>query len=339
MPFSPKRTNNATLADVAKAAGVATMTVSRYLNEHPNIYDKTARKVRAAIDALGYKPNHAARMLMGQPSKVIGLILPNLANQFFSSIAHVVQQTAFSHGYLLWIAASNDNPASDMELIERMREYHVDGILIAASPQTTVTADSLGELPVIAVDRPLRGTVVDFVTIDDRTAARDAVTHLIDHGYRRIAAMGLDSQIQSIRERIGGYEEALRSRGLRPLPYARCDDAEAALQVVRKLTSGKQPIDAIFPVNGDATLVVLEAMDNLGLTMPKPVALFSFGDMNAIRLIRPHVSAVLQPVSQMAEQATKMLLRQIKTHSARTGIRISIPASLIIRESCGCKGH
>src|ERR1700710_1514315 len=87
-----------TLADVAKASGLATMTVSRYLNGHPNITEKTARKVKEAIDALGYRPNQAARMLMGQPSKVIGLILPNLANPFFSSIAHSVQQTANANG-------------------------------------------------------------------------------------------------------------------------------------------------------------------------------------------------------------------------------------------------
>src|ERR1035438_3697810 len=153
----------ATLAEVAKAAGVATMTVSRYLNSHPNVTDKTARKVKAAIDTLGYKPNIAARMLMGQPSRVIGLIIPNLANPFFSEIAQSVQQRAHANGYLVWIAASNDSPEMDLELIEQMRDHHVDGILLTASPRTKLRPELLGELPTVALDRPIAGLRTDLI--------------------------------------------------------------------------------------------------------------------------------------------------------------------------------
>ncbi|MEO6803291.1 MAG: LacI family DNA-binding transcriptional regulator [Granulicella sp.] len=333
---------NITLADVAKAAGVATMTVSRYLNGHPNITDKTARKVKASIDALGYRPNQAARMLMGQPSRVIGLILPNLANPFFSSIAHSVQQTAHARGYLVWIAATNGEADIDLQLIERMRDHHVDGILLTASHHTTLRPRDLGDIPLIALERPVRippGTpqsLVDFIKIEDRNAAREAVEHLISHGYRRIACFGLDSKIHSIEERILGYQEAMRAHNLTPLPYVQCEDKPSAIRVIRKLMSGSAPVQAIFPANGAATILALEALDELHYSVPDKVALFSFGDIPLARIFRPQISAVRQPTELLGEIATRHLLDLIATRSSTTGIRISIPASQVIRESCGC---
>ena len=334
---------NITLADVAKAAGVATMTVSRYLNGHPNITEKTGRKVKAAIDALGYRPNQAARMLMGQPSRVIGLILPNLANPFFSSIAHSVQQTAHARGYLVWIAATNDEPEMDLQLIERMRDHHVDGILLTASFHTTLRPQDLGGVPLIALERPVSvssrvaGFQVDFVKIEDRTAAREAVEHLISHGYRRIACFGLDSKIYSIEERLLGYQEAMRAHNLTPLPYVQCEDKQSAIRVIRKAMSTRAPVQSIFPANGAATILALEALDELHYSVPDQVALFSFGDIPLAHLFRPPISAVRQPTELLGEIATRHLLDLIASRSGTSGICIRIPASLILRESCGCE--
>jgi LacI family transcriptional regulator len=333
---SPKA-RKITLADVAKSAGVATMTVSRYLNGHPNITETTVRKVRSAIDALGYRPNQAARMLMGQPSKVIGLILPNLANPFFSSIAHSVQQTAHAYGYLVWIAATNDESENDLQLIERMRDHHVDGILLIASLHTSLQADNLDGVPLVALDRPVGGATVDFVTIDDRSAARDAVAHLLAHSYKRIACLGLDPAIYSIQERIIGYREAMRAKHLTPLPYVQCEDKESAMRVIRKLMSGRSPTQAILPANAAAAILALEALEELHYSVPEQVALFSFGDFSLAHVFKPQISAVRQPTEQLGQKATKHLIDLIATKSAATGIRISLSASLIIRESCGCK--
>jgi LacI family transcriptional regulator len=325
-----------TLADVAKAAGLATMTVSRYLNGHPSITEKTERKVKAAIDALGYRPNQAARMLMGQPSKVIGLILPKLANPFFSSIAHSVQQTANANGYLVWIAATNDEDKADIQLIERMHDHHVDGILLTASPHTMIRPKDLAGVPLVALERPVAGEVVDFVTIGDRLAAREAVKHLLWHGYKRIACFGLDPEIASIEERIVGYREAMQAQQLAPLPYVQCEDRESAIRVMRKLMSGRSPVEAIFPANATATILALEALDELGYSVPDQVALFSFGDIPLAHIFRPRISAVCQPTERLGVVATNHLLSLISGKNVSAGMVISIPASLIIRESCGC---
>jgi LacI family transcriptional regulator len=327
---------NVTLVDVAKAAGVATMTVSRYLNEHPNVTEKTARKVKAAIDALGYRPNVAARLLMGRPSRVIGLIIPNLDNPFFSSIAHKVQQTAHARGYLVWIAATNDRAEKDIELIEQMRDYQVDGILLTASPETKLRPSVLGDVPLVALDRPVHGVVADFVTIEDRQIARQAVDHLIGHGYKHIACFGLPPNIEPIRDRILGYREAMHSHGLTPLKYVECQDKLSAHRVIKRVLSGKTPVQAIFPANGAASILALEALHTLGYSIPKEVAFLSYGDLPLGHLLPSPISAVVQPSSQLGERATEFLLDRIANKKPGAGLRLSIPASLVLRASCGC---
>src|SRR5258708_12977912 len=122
----PKR---ATLEDVARAAGVGPMTVSRTINGHPYVAEETAKKVRAAIRRLDYRPNHAARMLMGQLSRSIGLIVPDIADSFFSVIIHAVQETARASGYLVWLAASDDDPSIEAAQLETLPPPPVDPIL------------------------------------------------------------------------------------------------------------------------------------------------------------------------------------------------------------------
>ena len=123
----PKRP---TLEDVARAAGVGPMTVSRTINGHPYVAEKTAKKVRAAIRRLGYRPNHAARVLTGQLSRSIGLIVPDIADTFFSVVSHAVQETARESGYLVWLAASEEDPKIEAAQVEMMTTYPVDGILL-----------------------------------------------------------------------------------------------------------------------------------------------------------------------------------------------------------------
>jgi LacI family transcriptional regulator len=336
MRSSNRKSQTVTLADVARSAGLATMTVSRYLNGNPNIAPKTAQKVKKAIDLLGYRPNQAARMLMGQPSKVIGLILPNLANPFFASVAHSVQQTAHQRGYLVWIAATNDEKGADAQLIERMRDHHVDGILLSASPRTTLRKEDVNGVPVIALDRPVHGVRADIVTIEDRLAARAAIEHLLLHGYRRIACLGLDPAIRSIEERISGYQEAMQMHGRRTMPYVRCEDREVARKVIRKLMCGRYPVEAIFPANGAATILTLEVLNEMKVVVPDEVALFSFGDVPLGHIMRSPLSAVSQPTEALGEIATTQLLDLIAAKRPSVGNRTGIDALLVIRASCGC---
>src|SRR6476660_8485119 len=129
-PRKPSPEKRATLEDVANAAGVGPMTVSRTINGHPYVSEATAKKVRAAIRKLDYRPNHAARMLTGQLSRSIGLIVPDIADTFFSVVIHAVQEAARESGYLVWLAASNEDPSLEAAQVEMMMHQPVDGILL-----------------------------------------------------------------------------------------------------------------------------------------------------------------------------------------------------------------
>jgi LacI family transcriptional regulator len=238
---------------------------------------------------------------------------------------------------LVWIAATNDSAELDVELIEQMRDHHVDGILLAASPRTKLRPELLGELPVVALDRPIAGVSTDLVTIEDRNAARQATDHLISHGYERIASFGLTPEIEPIKERIRGYQEAMHSHGLTPLPYVQCEDMPSALRVIRKALSGKAPVQAIFPANNAASILALEALNFMGYSIPDKVAFLSYGEIPLGHIFLPPISAVVQPVSKLGERATEFLLDRIANKRPASGIRLTIPASLVLRGSCGCK--
>src|SRR3954471_17375649 len=178
----------ATLEDVARVAGVGPMTVSRTINGHPYVSEATAKKVRAAIRKLEYRPNHAARMLTGQLSRSIGLIVPDIADTFFSVVIHAVQETARESGYLVWLAASNEDPSLEAAQVEMMTHQPVDGILLVPvdARRSYLKSIAAGTTPIVTVDRPIEIATTDSIGVENRRGAQLAVDHLIQHGYKRI---------------------------------------------------------------------------------------------------------------------------------------------------------
>lgn len=172
----------ATLQDVARAAGVGPMTVSRTINGHPYVAEETARKVHEAIRRLGYRPNHAARMLTGKLSRSIGLIVPDISDTFFSVVSHAVQETARASGYLVWLAASDDDPTIEAAQVEMMMHHPVDGILLVPVDSRSRYLEKIagGTTPIVAIDRPVEVASTDSVGVENRSGARMAVEHLIN---------------------------------------------------------------------------------------------------------------------------------------------------------------
>ena len=185
------RTRRATLADVALAAGVGAITVSRTINGHPYVSEETAKKVRAAINQLGYRPNQAARMLTGQLSRSLGLIVPDLADPFFSVVAHAVQETARENGYLVWLAASSGDTAIEAAQVEQMTHHPVDGILLVPvdSRHNYLKTVAAGPALLVTIDRPIEVAATDTVGVQNRAGARMAMEHLIAHGRKRLFAL------------------------------------------------------------------------------------------------------------------------------------------------------
>jgi LacI family transcriptional regulator len=329
----------ATLEDVARAAGVGPMTVSRTINGHPYVADETAKKVRAAIRLLDYRPNQAARVLSGQLSRSIGLIVPDIADTFFSVVSHAAQETARESGYLIWLAASNDDPSIEAAQVELMTHHPVDGILLvpADSRDRYLKAVAAGTTPVVAIDRPIEVATTDSVEVENRAGARMAVEHLIGHGRKRIACVAANSHLWTIKKRIAGYEECLRHAKLPHTKVLRLASRMSTTAALATLFASRNRPDALFTANNAATILVIETLREMKIEIGKDVALVGFDDVDFFTLITPPVTAVRQPAAELGRMSARLLLQRIKGESSPFSIRTVLPVSLIVRESCGCK--
>jgi LacI family transcriptional regulator len=329
----------ATLEDVARAAGVGPMTVSRTINGHRYVSELTAKKVRAAVRKLDYRPNHAARMLTGQLSRSIGLIVPDIADTFFSVVIHAVQETARESGYLVWLAASNEDSAIEAAQVEMMTHQPVDGILLVpVDPRNDYLKQVAGgPVPVITIDRPIEVAKTDSVGVENRAGARMAVEHLIEHGYKRIVCLAANTHLLTIKERIAGYRESMqRARLSREKELLLSSQASAKAALTKLFSSHNRP-QALFTANNASTIWVIEALKEMEIEIGKDVVLMAFDDVDFYTLLTPPISTVRQPAAELGSISARLLLQRIKGELKGPNLRTVLPVTLILRESCGCQ--
>ncbi|WP_345945254.1 LacI family DNA-binding transcriptional regulator [Granulicella sp. dw_53] len=337
----PSPIKRATLEDVARAAGVGPMTVSRTINGHPYVADETARRVHEAIRRLGYRPNHAARILTGQLSKSIGLIVPDLADTFFSVVSHAVQEAAREAGYLVWLAASNGDPSIEEAQVEQMANHPVDGILLvpADSRARYLKAAALRSTPIVTIDRPIEVAQTDSVEVENRAGARMAVEHLLSHGYKRIACVVMNSHLQPVRERIVGYEECLKSTKLSRIKKVMLSSEVSAPKALSALFDSPDRPDALFTANNACTITVIKILKAMKIKVPRDVALIGFDDVDFYTLLNPPLTTVRQPATELGRASARLLLKRIRGESSSSIAKTVLPVTLVIRESCGCKNR
>jgi len=317
------------------------MTVSRTINGHPHVAAETAKRVHAAIRHLGYRPNYAARILTGQPSKSIGLIVPDLADSFFSVVSHAVQEVAREAGYLVWFAASDGEPSIEEAQVEQMTSHPVDGILLvpANSSSGYLKAAALASTPIVTIDRPIELAATDSVEVENRTGARLAVEHLISHGYKRITCIVMNSHLRPIKERIAGYEECLRSTKISHIRKVTLSNEATAQKTLSAIFNSRERPDALFTANNACTVTVIKTLQAMKIEVPRDVALIGFDDVDFYTLLNPPVTTVRQPAIELGRTSTRLLLQRIKGESSSSTVRTVLPVTLVVRESCGCKAE
>lgn len=206
-----------TMRDVARAAGVSPMTVSRVVNGEASVMPETAAKVERAIRRLGFQRNEAARRLRrkGQPTQTIGLLVDDLANPFFAALAAAVEDAARQHNYVVLIGSSNDSLRREREVVAAFCARQVDGLIVVpvAGSHRFLAEELARGTKVVCVDRPADGLAVDKVLVDNRAGARRAVRHLLDQGHRRIGYLGDREDIWTIQERYAGFYDAFADGG------------------------------------------------------------------------------------------------------------------------------
>jgi len=271
-----------TLTQVAALAGVSLKTASRALNSEPNVAPATGRRVRDAADLLGYRLNGIARELRrGATSALVGLISGDLANPFYSAVASGIERELRQHGLQL-ITANNDEDAElERSLVDAFLERRVRALLVvpSADRHDYLAIEGTRGIPFVFLDRPPDGLDADAVLIDNDGGARDAASHLLEHGHRRIALVADLARKAPQRARIDGFVHAMRAAGNPDWePYLRTDvhDVRRAEDVVRDLLALPEPPTAVFTTNNRLTTGALRALRDVA----EPPALIGFDDFD-----------------------------------------------------------
>ncbi|WP_263377251.1 LacI family DNA-binding transcriptional regulator, partial [Granulicella paludicola] len=275
------RSKHATLSEVAKSAGVGTTTVSRVINGGQSVDPKTLARVQRAIETLGYMPSQAARILKGDRTRAIGLVIPSIADPFFSSCAEAAQAIVRTHDSVLIVLTTQNDPKEELAAVNMLMRHRVDGLILApCNEEDDVLARMLGRIstPVVTLDRPIEGSTIPSVVVDNYAGAKLGTQHLIDHGYRRIACLTGEPHLYTIQERMRGYREAMESAGLKPSLSIAVGDNASAEKCLLKLLKKSDPPDAILTLKNSATVAVFETLQKHGVKVPETLALVGYDD-------------------------------------------------------------
>jgi LacI family transcriptional regulator len=341
-----KTGSHPTLADVARKAGVGTTTVSRVINGGNRVSPRTLNRVRSVIEQLGYMPNQAARILKGERTKTIGMVIPSIADSFFSSCTEAAQEIARANDSLLIVTVTNNDPHIEMENLNVLMRHRTDGLLLApANYQSETLAEFLSRIstPIVSFDRPAPKAGVPSVVADNYNGARLAIEHLIGHGYKRILCLGGETTLYTMRERLRGYRHAIEESGLPALIDMSVKDYKSAEYAIESHLSAPQPPDAIFTLKNSATIYAFETLQKLKVAVPKTVALLGFDDFELASTLRPSISVVQQPVEDLGRIAAEILFEQMfpaqkKKHplTKKRQDQVKLETRLVLRNSCGC---
>jgi LacI family transcriptional regulator len=341
-----KKNAHATLGEVARKAGVGTTTVSRVINGGDSVSPKTLAHVRRVIESLGYMPNQAARTLKGHRTKTIGLLVPSIADPFFSSCAEAVQAIARANDSLLIVTVTANDPRTEMDNLNVLIRHRVDGlILVPANSQNPALRDLLDRItmPVVAIDRPVANSSIASVVADNLKGAMAATQHLIDHGCRRIVCLTGESTLYTIRERINGYRKVVEAAHLACIIDTSVKDYKSAEYAIKSLLDAPNPPDAIFALKNSTTIYAFEVLQSLNISVPKTIALIGFDDFELASTVRPSISVIQQPVEEIGRHAAEMLFNQLLDENSTSAAasankvrQVKLQTRLIQRNSCGC---
>jgi LacI family transcriptional regulator len=331
-----------TIYTVAQRAGVSISTVSRVLNNQPLVKAETRAKVLQAMEALGYQPNASARGLAANRTGTIAVVFPKLSGPFFSALIHGAEIAASESGYhLLIYGAAGAALGADNQTLG-MLTTKVDGLVLASSGVSRCYIRDLQRqnLPVVVLGEEPSGsdTPVDSIQPDNVGGAEKIVTHLIEHGYRRIALIKGPAARTHASDRERGYRKALQEHGLpwyADLVISGAFDENSGYAAMSRLLQQDPIPDAVFAANDQMAIGAMAAIHKGGLRVPEDIALVGFDDIVTAQYMRPPLTTVHQDLLGQGQLAVNLLLARINGAEPAVEAKI-LPAVLVIRRSCGC---
>ncbi|NLA58856.1 MAG: LacI family transcriptional regulator [Firmicutes bacterium] len=324
-----------TIRDIAKKAGVSVTTVSRVLNNKPDVSKKTREKVLQVIADMGYSPNAMARGLIWRKTLTIGLVIPDIGNPFFAEVAKGVEHRARERGYSVIFCTTDSEPQREQEAIELLCSKQVDGIIVSLSVESRSVLERLEKqrFPVVQIDRKVPGSNYSAIAVDNVASAYTATKYLIRQGHSRIAHITGDMNTKTAQDRLLGYKEALSDWGLR-LEHQLIVHGDfskgSGILCMEELLSRTPLPSAVFVGNDLMALGAMEAIGKHGLRVPDDVALVGYDNIDLAASLQ--LTTIMQPKFEMGQLAATTLITSIEKGEPAVG-DIILDTMLIERKS------
>ena len=335
---------NPTIKDIALAANVSAGAVSLALNDRPGVSDKTRRKIQKIARKMDYRPNYAAKQLIGQPSHTIGLILRNIADPFFPELALGVEEKATEMGYSLLLCNTNGTLEKEKQALNALRTKGVDGVILSTVTIDDPNIQSLidADIPFVCVNRfvmdPSIESKTDYVVLDNYACGYEGMRHLLRMGFKRIAILTGDLNTSTAALRRQGEQDALAAFNIAQDSklVVECGwSRKRAFETAQKLLGSKEPPEAFFAHDDHMALGVREAVLGMGLRLPEDIALLGIDDIETASLTGVDLSTISQKKYDMGVMGTRILIDKIEGNTPPMINKIMLEPRLMIRKTCG----
>lgn len=342
-PIQTMTSDRITIVEIAKHAGVSRSTVSRVINDDPNVNAETRQRVRAVLQKMNFHPNAAARGLAAGRTRILGLVIPMgvatlFADPYFPQLIQGISTACNQYDYstMLWLA----EPEYERRMIQQIVSSGlIDGVIVASALNNDPVVEALRarRIPFVLVGRHPSHADITYVDVDNRLAARDAVFYLLRLGYQRVATItGPHNMIAGV-DRLDGYKDALRARGLiaNPAFIVEGDFTEGGgYEAMQRLL--EQNPDAVFAASDAMALGAMRALREAGKKIPDDVALVGFDDLPIAGRTEPPLTTVRQHIQRAGFVAAETLIDLI-TDKDKAPRHLILPTELVIRDSCAVR--
>lgn len=328
-----------TIKDIASALGISPSTVSRALNDHPQINEETKKAVNEIAKKLNYRTNKVAAGLRTHKTYCLGVVVPHIAQHFFSSVLSGIQKVASEHQYQLLICQTNESQKEERQYLEALVAGRVDGILLSIS-EDTENIEHLNrvmeEMPLVLFDRTSDQIKTIHVEAEDYRGAYMATKHLIDKGQRVIGHLAGPRSLTVAQNRLKGYKDALEANKIpfreSLVEYSEFENKEVSKNL-KRLLNDHPDIEGLFTVNDELAVGSILAFKEMNIKVPDQISVVGFGNYPIAEIICPKLTTISHHSYHIGARATYHLLSLIDKKPVNKNYKEVIPSELIIRDS------
>lgn len=330
-----------TIKELAKITGLSVSTLSRVINDHPDVASQTRRRVKKIIEKFGYTPNLLAKDLRLQSTKTIGVVISDISNPFFASVVKGIENTARQRKYHIILCESTEQDKLELEeeSIETLLKKRVAGLLLTPAHEKVmdILAKKGRGIPFVLMSRHFVKTPTNYVVSDDTLGSYLATEHLIKKGHRKILYLNGSSRLSDARDRLVGYKKALLEKGIsfdeglvKTVPGI---NMEEAYNAVKRILAKKVDFTAIFCFADYLAMGAMKAIHGAGLRIPDDIAVVGYDDVEVASILEPPLTTIYTPKYQLGKKAVEILLDHLLGKKHRTLQQVVVKPKLVVRES------